>query len=91
MQAVSFANHGEKAEGLILAIQPEGRIEYLVPTVLGIGLRKHHQLGITGIAAQARKIIKKIIQLRRSESETQAGIGRTQSGTPLLVQGNADQ
>src|SRR6185312_17537766 len=49
---VRVLDHAEQALFLRLAIDRPARIEYLVPAMLGVGLREHHQFRIARIAPQ---------------------------------------
>ncbi len=48
---IGIANHAEQRVILLYPVNRPAGIEDLVATVLGVGLRKHHQLDITGVAA----------------------------------------
>ena len=57
---VSGTNHVEQALRLVLAVDDPARVEYLVPAVLGIGLRKHHQFGVGGIPPLRAKLVSQV-------------------------------
>ena len=58
---IGIANHAKQGNILRLAIDHPVRIKNLVAAMLGIGLGKHHQLRITGIAFGRAEIIQQII------------------------------
>ena len=45
-----IADHAKQAVGLFFTIDGEVGVENFVPAVLAVGLRKHHQLNIGGVA-----------------------------------------
>ncbi len=49
---VGIADHREQAARLGLAVDVPARVEDLVPAVLAVGLGKHHQLDIAGVAPE---------------------------------------
>ena len=55
MLLVGVADHAEQGVRLRHAVDREAGVEYLVATVLAVGLGKHHQLDIGGVAAQLSK------------------------------------
>ena len=52
---MGVANHAKQAVALRLAIDAEAGVENFVATVLAVGLCKHHQLGVAGVAPQFGK------------------------------------
>ena len=69
------ADHGEQRAVLRLAIDGPVRIEDLVPAMLTVGLREHHQLDIGGIAARAAEGSIQIVDLVIRERESKLDIG----------------
>ena len=71
-----MADHREQA--LVAAATPsitQLGVEDLVPAVLGIGLREHHQLDVGRIAADATEIRVEVVDLVRREREAELGVG----------------
>ena len=61
-----------KKRGIIQAtIQPPGRAEDLVATVLGVHLREHHKLGVAGIAPEPRIGLREIGKLHIGQCQPQ--------------------
>ncbi len=52
---VGVANHAKQTVALGLPINAESGVENFVPAMFAVGLRKHHQFGITGVASQFGK------------------------------------
>ena len=52
---VGVADHREQRFGLRDAVDDEVGVEDLVPAMLGVGLREHHELDVGRIAAEARE------------------------------------
>ena len=52
---VGVADHAKQAVALRLAIDAEAGVENLVATVLAVGLSKHHQFGVAGVAPELAK------------------------------------
>ena len=52
---VCVADHAEQAVALRLAIDDEIGVKNFVATVLTVGLREHHQLGVSRIALELLK------------------------------------
>ena len=71
---VGISNHREQRMRLLLAIDHELRVENLVPTVLGIGLREHHQLNVGGIARKLAEGIEQIVDLIIRQCQSEAAI-----------------
>lgn len=53
-------------------------IEYLMPTMLGISLSKHHQLDIIGITAQFAELLKQVVDLVFCQSQTKRAVRSTE-------------
>ena len=83
-RGVAGANHLEHRVFLRHAVDGEGRIEDLVPAVLAVGLREHHQLDIARVAAEAAEGVEQIGDLVGREREAEGGVGcveRSAAGT----------
>ena len=63
IRRVGVLDHAEEGVLLSLSIDDPGRVEDLVAAMLGIGLRKHRELGIGGITTEARVGIGKVVDL----------------------------
>ena len=61
VQALGVADHGKQALVLRHAIDDEVGVENLVPAVLAVGLGKHHELDIGGVAPQAGEGLHQIV------------------------------
>ena len=55
MGLVGMANHAKQAMALRLAIDDELGVENFVATVLTVGLREHHQFGVSRVAFELLK------------------------------------
>ena len=62
------------------AVDGPGRVEDLVPAVLGIGLREHHQFDIVRVAAQLGVARAQVFDFVFGQRQTQARIGALQVG-----------
>ena len=73
---MGVADHREQAAARILPVQRPAGVEDLVPAMLGIGLREHHQLGIGRITAQCGVAFAQIVDLvgRQRQSELAVGL-----------------
>ncbi len=56
---------------LRLAIDDETGIEDLVPAVLGVRLREHHQFHVGGIAPQPREVLRQVVDLVGAQRQPQ--------------------
>ena len=61
-------------------------VEDLVPAVLGICLRKHHQFDIGGIAPELAESSHQIIDLIARQGEPPLGVGAGQRGVSVLAE-----
>jgi hypothetical protein len=73
-----MADHLEERVSLRLAVDVPAGVEDLVPTMLGVGLREHHQLDIGRIALERREAASQIGDLVGREGETQLAVGLRQ-------------
>ena len=62
----------QRLAGFAFAIHAPPRVEDLVPTVLRVGLREHHQLGIGGIAPQFAEHLRQVVHFRNRQGEAHA-------------------
>ena len=78
VRGISHANHGEQRLGLRLAVDDEFGIEDLVPAVLGVRLREHHELDIGGVASERAERLDQIVDLIARQREPQLAHWRGQ-------------
>ncbi len=71
---VRVANHCEQAALLLDPVDDPARVEDLVPAVLGVRLREHHQLDVGRIASHPPEARGEIIDLVRRQRESEGGI-----------------
>mmetsp|Transcript_6078 Transcript_6078/g.24396 ORF Transcript_6078/g.24396 Transcript_6078/m.24396 type:complete len:644 (+) Transcript_6078:1983-3914(+) len=83
VQLLGVADHAEQAQRLGLAVHREGRIEDLVPAVLAVGLREHHQLDIAGVAAELLEVGFEVVDLVARQRQAELDIGLLQRGAAL--------
>ena len=57
VELMGIAYHGKQTQVLRLAVYHPIRIEYFMAAVLGVGLGKHHQFHIGGIALDFSEVI----------------------------------
>ncbi len=67
-----IADHGEQRFFLTFAVNIPGRIEYLVSTVLGVRLCKHHELNIGRIPFKIRERLHQVVDFIFGERQPQA-------------------
>jgi len=79
---VRVLDHGEQRLGLALAVDDPVGVEDLVPAVLGVGLREHHQLDIGRVAAELLEVVGEVIDLVRRQREAELGVRLDQRLTP---------
>ena len=72
---VRVPNHREQRLRLRLAVDDPVGIEYLVPAMLRVRLREHHQLDVGRIAAGAREVVGEIVDLVGRQREAHVDIG----------------
>ncbi len=80
---VRVADHREQRTRLWRAVDHPVGVEDLVPAMLGIGLREHHQLDVGRVASQAGEILQQVVDLVCRERQPQPGIGVHQRAPPL--------
>ena len=76
-QRMRVLDHREQRLFLRLAVDRPARVEHLVPAMLGIGLREHHQFGIGRIASEFGVARGQIFDFVRRQGQAEARIGRT--------------
>ena len=86
---VRVADHAEQAVRHVAAIDAVGGVEDLVPAVLGVGLREHHQFGIGRIAAERAVAFLQIRHFVFAQGQTEIGIGLRQLGDRHALQRSA--
>ena len=91
MRLVRLADHAEQRLTARRAVDHPGGVEDLVPAVLGIGLREHHQLDVGRIAPGAREDVDEVVDLVRRQREAKTRIGLDQRGTAAAEQVDARQ
>src|SRR5690606_41208294 len=72
---VGVLDHGEQGLFLVHPVNRPGGVEDLVAAVLGIGLGKHHQLHVGGVAAEGAEAVVVVVDLVVGEGEAEAGVG----------------
>jgi len=77
---MGVADHREQRARLVDAVQGPGGVEHLVPAVLGVGLREHHQLGVGGRPAQVGVAVAQVGDLVVAERKAQGLVGLRQGG-----------
>ena len=75
LQGVGVADHGEQAFILRHAVDGEFGVEDFVTAMLAIGLSKHHQLDITGVAPQLGESGQQIVHLVVGQRQAKVDIG----------------
>ncbi len=68
---IGVFDHFEQAALLLNTVDSPGGIKDFVAAVLRVGLRKHHQLYIDGVAAEGIKGINQIINFVIGEGQTE--------------------
>ena len=80
---LGVADHREHRLRLVLPVDAELRIEDLVPAMLAVGLREHHQLDVARVAAELRECIDQVVDLVLAQRQAEAGVGRVQRRSAL--------
>ena len=70
-----MSNHAEERVCLLGAVNLPTGIEDFVPTVLGIGLRKHHEFDVTWITTQIREGIDQISHFVVGQRQSKFAVG----------------
>ena len=71
---VGVLDHPEQGTVLLLAVDGPAGVEDLVPAVLGVGLREHHQLDVGRIAAQLGVACAQVVDLVLGQRQAQAHV-----------------
>jgi hypothetical protein len=82
VRAVRFADHAEQRFAARLAVDHPGGVEDLVPAVLRIGLREHHQLDVGRIAPARREQLDEVIDFVVRQRQPEPGVGFDQAARP---------
>ncbi len=69
------ADHLEQGLGLWLSIDDEVGVENLVPAVLAVGLREHHQLDVRRIPAEGAEVLDQVVDFVRRQGQAHGGVG----------------
>ena len=72
---VGVLDHLEQRGGLLAPIDGPAGVEDLVPAVLGIGLREHHQLDVVRVAAEFAVAFAQVVDLVLRQGEAKAHVG----------------
>ena len=70
-----MSNHAEERVCLLGTVDLPTGVEDFVPTVLGIGLRKHHEFDVTWITTQIREGIDQIRHFVVGQRQSQFAVG----------------
>jgi hypothetical protein len=71
---VGRLDHAEQRLAACLAVDRPARVEDLVPAVLGVGLREHHQLDVGRVAFELRESVDEVVDLVVRQRETHLGV-----------------
>ena len=74
-QLVRVADHAKQALSLRHAVDGELGVEDFVAAVLAVGLRKHHQLHIGGVAGQAHEGGDEVVDFIVGQRQAKARVG----------------
>ena len=75
---LGVADHAEQGFVLFLAIDDEFGIEDLVAAVFAVGLRKHHQFDVGGVALQIAKCLDQIVDFVVDQRQAPCAVGLLQ-------------
>ncbi len=79
---VRVPDHAEQALRLLGAVDGPGGVEDLVPAVLAVRLRKHHELDVGGVAAEAGERVAEIVDLVGGQRKAALHIGLLERRAP---------
>ena len=82
MGCVRFANHAEERTRLRLTIHGPVGIEDLVATMLGVGLREHHQLDVSRVTPRCLKSRQQVIDLIVRQRQPHRDVGSAECSAP---------
>ncbi len=91
MRPMCFADQAEQTLVLLHAIDDVLRIEDLVPAVLRIGLREHHELDVGRVAAQRTEAGIEVVDFVRRQRQAHVRIGALERRAARLQQRNSRQ
>jgi hypothetical protein len=91
MRLVCFTDHAEQRFAARLTVDHPGGVENLVPAVLGIGLREHHQLDVGRVALRLEEQIGEVIDFVLRQGQAQPPVRRDQFSTTAAQQIDAGQ
>ena len=72
---LGVADHPEQRARLHLAVDDEVGVEDLVPAVLGVGLREHHQLDVGRVAPQPGERLDQVVDLVVGQGQAVGRVG----------------
>ena len=84
MGGKGIANHAEQAQLLGNTVDSPAGVEDLVAAMLGIGLRKHHQLNVAGVARKFSKTRHQVIDFIVRQGQAERAIGFNQRSAAQL-------
>ena len=79
---VRVADHREQALRRTLAVDDPVGVEDLVPAMLGVRLREHHELDVGRVALQRRELRREIVDLVARQREAELAVGALERGAP---------
>ena len=88
---IGRTDHGEQRQRHRRAVHDELRVEYLMPAMLGIRLREHHQLDVGGIPSQFAEGRHQVVDLIVRERQSPLGVGACQLVMAVGSQGDDAQ
>ena len=91
VRAMRCADHAEEALVLPRAIDDPVRVEDLVPAVLRVGLREHHELDVGRITAEPPEAGVQVFDLVRRQREAELPVRALERGAAVGVQRDCRQ
>ena len=88
---MSRADHVEQRVGHGLVVDDELRVEDLVPAMLGVGLRKHHELDIRRVASELLERLDQVADLIVRERKAELGVGARERRVPVRTERHPPQ
>ena len=89
--AMRVADHVEQRLLAAAPVDDPLSVENLVPAVLGVRLREHHQLDVGRVAAESRKGLGQVVDLVGGEREPEFGIGLLERRAAPVAERHARQ
>ena len=74
------ADHAEHAFVLVYAVNGELGVEYFVAAMFAVGLRKHHQFYISGVATECGECIDQVVDFVDCQSQSPVLVGSFECG-----------